>query len=140
MRRYDDEERSSGEELADSEHEYRSAQWGETAMVRTWSEALLLLLKIALSMLAKLKAKPAGKPRFGSAVVCGALASGTEVSEDASGLIITEPAGAGPSRGRRPRVARRILAFKCRLLRGRLAVARIRRWRLQPRRLDRGQA
>ena len=57
------------------QHKYRIAQWGETAMVSTRSAAVVLLLKSALSMTAKLKGKPAGEPWLGSVVVGGGSAN-----------------------------------------------------------------
>ena len=55
-----------------TQHTYRTTQLGGTAMVRTWSGAVVLLLKNALSMLAKLKARLAGEPCLGTGVVSGA--------------------------------------------------------------------
>ena len=78
------------------QHKYPTLQWGETVIVRTWIEAVVLLLKRALLIPATLKAELAGEPWFGSVVVGGALPLGTKIFEDESGLPIMEPAEAGP--------------------------------------------
>ena len=79
------------------EHTCQTVQWGDTAVVRTWSGAVVLLLKNALSLPAKMKAKPAGGAWLGSVVGRLELCRvGSRSHRAKMGFPITELTEAGP--------------------------------------------